>query len=99
MINLAVLLEDSAREVPARTAVIFNDVKLSYAAVNGAANQIANGLVGLGIKPGDKVALSCPNLPFFPIVYYGILKAGAVVVPLNVVATQPTSAIHKLVVP
>ena len=84
MINLAVLLEDSAREVPTRPAVIFNDVKLPYAAVNAAANQIANGLVGLGIKPGDKVALTCPNLPYFPIVYYGILKAGAVVVPLNV---------------
>ena len=94
MINLAVLLEDSAREVPARTAVIFNEVKLSYAAVNGAANQIANGLVGLGIKPGDKVALSCPNLPFFPIVYYGILKAGAVVVPLNVLLKGREIAYH-----
>ena len=63
MINLAVLLEDSAREAPAKTAIIFNDMKLPYAAVNAAANQIANGLVSLGIQPGDKVALSCPNLP------------------------------------
>ena len=94
MLNLSVLLEDSAREVPTRTAVIFNDVKLSYAAVNGAANQIANGLVGLGIKPGDKVALSCPNLPFFPIVYYGILKTGAVVVPLNVLLKGREIAYH-----
>ena len=53
MINLAVLLEDSAREAPAKTAIIFNDMKLPYAAVNAAANQIANGLVGLGIQLGS----------------------------------------------
>ena len=94
MLNLAVLLEDSAREVPAKTAVIFNDMKLSYAAVNAAANQIANGLVGIGIGPGDKVALTCPNLPFFPIVYYGILKTGAVVVPLNVLLKGREVAYH-----
>jgi long-chain acyl-CoA synthetase len=94
MLNLAVLLEDSAREVPTRTAVIFNDVKLPYAAVNAAANQVANGLVGIGIRPGDKVALSCPNLPFFPIIYYGILKAGGVVVPLNVLLKGREIAYH-----
>jgi long-chain acyl-CoA synthetase len=94
MLNLAVLLEDSAREVPTRTAVIFNDMKLPYAAVNAAANQVANGLVGIGIRPGDKVALSCPNLPFFPIIYYGILKAGGVVVPLNVLLKGREIAYH-----
>ncbi len=94
MLNLAVLLEDSAREVPGRDAVVFNDVKLNYAQVNGAANQVANGLSALGIQKGDKVALSCPNLPFFPIVYYGILKAGATVVPLNVLLKSREIAYH-----
>jgi len=94
MLNLAVLLEDSAREVPTRTAVIFNDVKLPYAAVNAAANQVANGLASLGVGPGDKVALTCPNLPFFPIIYYGILKAGATVVPLNVLLKGREIAYH-----
>ena len=47
-----------------------------------------------GIEPGDKVALSCPNLPYFPIVYYGILKAGAVVVPLNVLLKGREVAYH-----
>ena len=84
MLNLAILLEDSARNHPERTAVVLGDQRLSYAQVNAAANQVANLLVARGIGPGDKVALSCPNLPYFPIVYYGILKAGAVVVPLNV---------------
>ncbi|MEJ2749389.1 MAG: AMP-binding protein, partial [Anaerolineae bacterium] len=94
MLNLAVLLEDSAREKPTHTAVIFNETKLSYAAVNAAANQVANGLTGLGIQPGDKVALSCLNIPYFPIVYYGILKAGAVVVPLNVLLKPREIAYH-----
>ena len=94
MLNLAVFLEDSAREVPTRVAVIFNDTQLTYAQVNGAANQVANGLKAAGIEPGDKIALSCPNLPFFPIVYYGILKAGAVVVPLNVLLRPREIAYH-----
>jgi long-chain acyl-CoA synthetase len=84
MFNLATLLEETTRRLPDRIAVVFNDTRLTYAQVNGAACQVANALVELGIRPGDRVALSCPNLPYFPIVYYGILKAGAVVVPINV---------------
>src|SRR3954452_6181531 len=84
MLNLSVFLEDSARHHPDRAAVVLGDQRLSYAQVNAAANQIANLLVSRGIRPGDKVALSCPNVPYFPVVYYGILKAGAVVLPLNV---------------
>ncbi len=94
MLNLATLLEDSAREVPARIAVIFNETKLPYAAVNAAASQVANGLSALGIGRGDKVALSCLNIPYFPIVYYGILKAGATVVPLNVLLKTREIAYH-----
>jgi long-chain acyl-CoA synthetase len=84
VLNLSVLLEDSARKYPTRDAVVLGGSRLSYAQVDGAASQVANLLVSRGIRPGDTVALSCPNLPYFPIVYYGILKAGAVVVPLNV---------------
>ena len=94
MLNLSVLLEDSARRYPAREALVLGDTRLTYAQVNGAANQVANLLVERGIKPGDKVALSCPNLPYFPIVYYGILKAGAVVVPLNVLLKGREVAYH-----
>ncbi|MCW2780212.1 MAG: putative acyl-CoA synthetase [Marmoricola sp.] len=84
MYNLSILLEDSSRQFPDRDALVLGDTRLTYAQVNAAANQVANLLVSKGIERGDKVALSCPNLPFFPIIYYGILKAGAVVVPLNV---------------
>ncbi len=94
MLNLAILLEDSAREVPERTAVIFEETKLSYAEVNAAANQVANVLALAGIQRGDKIALSCQNVPYFPIVYYGILKAGAVVMPLNVLLKPREIAYH-----
>ncbi len=94
MLNLAMLLEDSTREVPKRTAVIFEDTELSYEELNATANQVANALVQLGIHRGDAVAISCQNIPYFPIVYYGILKAGAVVVPLNVLLKPREIAYH-----
>ena len=94
MSNLSSLLEGSAEAYPDRTAVVLGDTRLTYAQVNAAANQVANLLVSRGIEPGDKVALSCPNLPYFPIVYYGILKAGATVVPLNVLLKGREVAYH-----
>jgi long-chain acyl-CoA synthetase len=92
--NLAVMLEDSARKVPDRDAIVFRESRLTYAQVNAAANRVANLVVERGIRPGDKVALACPNVPYFPIIYYGILKAGAVVVPLNVLFKAREVAYH-----
>ncbi len=92
--NLASLLEDTAAAHPDRTAIVFGDTRLSYAAVNAVANQVANLLTSRGIEKGDKVALSCPNLPYFTLVYYGILKAGASVVPLNVLLKGREVAYH-----
>ncbi len=94
MLNLAVLLEDSARGVPDRIAVICGDARMTYAEVNTKASQVAHALREIGIERGDKVALSCPNLPFFPIIYYGILKIGAVVVPVNVLMKGREIAYH-----
>lgn len=94
MLNLAVVLEDSARRYPNHDAFIFMDTHLSYSQVNALANQVANGLRSKGVQPGDKVALSCPNLPYFPIIYYGILKAGAVVVPLSVLLKRHEITYH-----
>ncbi len=94
MLNLAVLLEDSARNVPDRTAVICGESQLTYAELDAKANQVANALKHFGIEKGQKIALSCANLPFFPIVYYGILKTGAVVVPLNILFKGREVAYH-----
>ncbi len=78
------MIEHHARLTPKKEAVIFGDNRINYGTLNTMANRVANALTEMGIGHGDKVALSCPNLPYFPIVYYGILKAGAVAVPLNV---------------
>ena len=94
MLNLAVLLEDSARSVPDRDAVVCGPARLTYAELDAAASRVAAGLAARGIGPGDQVALSCPNLPWFPIAYHGILKAGATVVPLNVLLTEREIAYH-----
>src|SRR4051812_41010279 len=92
--NLSSLLENSATRYPEREAVVIGDTRLTYAAVNSFANMVANLLVSRGIQPGDKVAISCPNLPFFTVVYFGILKAGATVVPLNVLLKAREVAYH-----
>src|SRR5690606_25708876 len=94
MLNLAIVLEDSVRQAPDRTAAVFGDMRLPYSMVNTLANQVANLLASRGIGRGDKVALACPNLPYFPFVYYGILKAGATVVPLNVLFQANEIAYH-----
>ncbi|WP_314173873.1 long-chain-fatty-acid--CoA ligase [Streptomyces winkii] len=94
MLNLAVVLENSAREHPDREALILGDTRMSYAEVDAAASRIAAALAAHGISPGDRVAVSCPNLPYFPCVYFGALKAGAVVVPLNILLTDREIAYH-----
>jgi long-chain acyl-CoA synthetase len=94
MLNLSVLLEDSARRYPDKEAFIFNETTLTYAQINAAANQGAGGLQKMGIQAGDKVALSCLNVPYFPMVYFGILKAGAAVVPLSVTIKRSEVAYH-----
>jgi long-chain acyl-CoA synthetase len=94
VLNLAVLLEDSARNVPHRVAVACGPDRLTYAELDAKASQVAGALAARGVGPGDHVALSCPNVPYFPVVYYGILKAGATVVPLNILLTEREIAYH-----
>src|SRR4051794_14672332 len=83
-LNLAAVLEHSARLRPDSVAITFGSDHLTYGELNAKAGDLAAGLHAIGIRAGDHVALSCPNLPYFPIAYFGILKAGAAVVPINV---------------
>ncbi|MCC6693987.1 MAG: long-chain fatty acid--CoA ligase [Candidatus Hydrogenedentes bacterium] len=95
MFNIATLLETSARVKPDKTAIVFGGhIRLTYKQVNEMANQVANGLQAAGVRKGDKVAVTCPNLPYFPILTYGILKAGAALVPLNVLLKHREIAYH-----
>ena len=84
MLSLASLVSEHARVSPERTAMRLGETTYSYGQLEGMASAVARYLVAQGLEVGDKVALSCPNLPFFPAVYYGVLRAGMVVVPLNV---------------
>src|SRR5262245_3224342 len=81
--TLPELLLDRAAQHPQRPAVIFYNRVLSYRRLADAASRCAAALAGLGVRPGDRVALLLPNTPQFVIVYYGALLAGAVVVPTN----------------
>ena len=94
MLNLAVVLEESAKRYPHKAAFTIMDSALTYTQINNAASRVAHGLKAIGIEKGDKVALSCPNLPYFPILYYGILKAGAIVVPLSILLKKDEIAYH-----
>jgi long-chain acyl-CoA synthetase len=94
MLNLSGLLEESAFAFPNQVAFQYEETKLTYAQTNALANQVANGLVALGIQKNDKVVLDCVNVPYFPVIYYGILKTGAVVVPINVMLKTEEIAYH-----
>ncbi|WP_329542957.1 long-chain-fatty-acid--CoA ligase [Streptomyces sp. NBC_01358] len=94
MLNLSSLLEHSAREHPGRIALVLGDTRLTYAQLLARSRAIAGALRRRGIGKGDRVALSCPNVPDFPAAYFGILRVGAVVVPLNVLLRPQEVAYH-----
>ena len=93
-LNLASVIEHHARLAPAKEAIVWNEMRFTYGQLNGLANRVANALTEMNIGHGDKVALVCPNLPFFPIVYYAILKVGAAVVPLSILFKPREIAYH-----
>ncbi len=83
MTNLASNLLATAAKSPERTAIILNENSLSFAELDAASAQMAGYLVAQGIEPGDRVALMVPNVPAFAVIYYGVLRIGGVVVPMN----------------
>ena len=87
--NLAVTLRESARRVPDKPAMILGDTRISYAVLNGLSDLVAANLSAGGLAAGDRVGLQLPNIPEFVIAYFGILKAGGVVVPMNVLLKAP----------
>jgi long-chain acyl-CoA synthetase len=77
------VLDETAKEYPNEVYTIFNDATRTYAQVKDTADRIANFLVSRGIQKGDRVAIFLPNLPHYPAIFFGILKAGAVCVTCN----------------
>ncbi len=81
--NLALNLTATAADHPDRVALKMDDEVHTYAGLNGASALFAGWLESKGFQPGDRVALSLPNIPAFVIVYYGVLRMGGIVVPMN----------------
>jgi len=79
-IPLQHLLRSAVRRFPNRAAIYFEGARFSYRKVNHEANRFANALIAMGIGKGARVVLYLPNIPQAVIAFYGIIKAGAVVV-------------------
>ena len=93
-LNLSSVLEHSARLTPERVAITIGTHHLTNAELEAQSTRVAAGLHALGVRAGETVALSCPNVPWFPIAYFGILKSGAAAVPLNVLLKPREIAYH-----
>jgi long-chain acyl-CoA synthetase len=87
--NLSTMLRESTLAHPDKVAIILDEHRLAYAMVDHAADRVAQLLRDSGIAPGTPVGLMLPNVPQFPIVYFGILRAGCVAVPMNVLLKAP----------
>jgi hypothetical protein len=83
MTNLASSLTTTAANAPGSTAIAIGGNHLPYAALFGAAAKLAGELTAAGIEPGDRVALILPNVPAYPVAFFGTLLAGGTVVPMN----------------
>jgi long-chain acyl-CoA synthetase len=92
--NLAQLLTDSSRRDPDHVAIKLDDVELTYAQLDGASAHVVGLLRDHGFVAGDRVGIMLPNVPYFPVVYYGVLRAGGVVVPMNVLLRKREVAFY-----
>lgn len=86
-------LDESARKYPDRACTIFKGAVISFKEMNDITDHIAAGLTGMGVKKGDRIGIFMPNIPQFVMAYFGILKAGGVVVAIN--PTYPVNEVLK----
>src|SRR5215472_15909353 len=82
------LLDQAVQNHSDQTAIIYYGTRLNYARLSSLANRFASALQSLGVKKGDRVAIALPNIPQYPMAFYGALLAGAVVVPTNPLYTE-----------
>ncbi len=92
--NLAITLHESAKRWPGQLAVISDQGSMTYAELDAASDRVATNLRRHGVEPGVAVGLQLPNIPQFLLAYFGILKAGGVVVPMNVLLKAPEIAFY-----
>ena len=84
MTNLAGIATKTAERVPEAIAYKLDDLEINWQAVDEGSARVAGLLKAKGLEPGDRVGIMLPNVPYFPVVYYGVLRAGGAVVPMNV---------------
>jgi long-chain acyl-CoA synthetase len=94
MSNLAEILATTVGEHGDRVAIALDDIKLNYAVVDQAAARAAGLLRDAGVGPGDRVGIMLPNVPYFPFVFFGAMRLGAVVVPMNPLLKEREVAFH-----
>src|SRR5215213_6261454 len=82
--NLASLLTETAERIPESIAYKLDDAEVSWQAAEEGSARVAGLLKAKGLEPGDRVGIMLPNVPYFPIAYFGVLRAGGAVVPMNV---------------
>jgi long-chain acyl-CoA synthetase len=83
-VNLAELLTNSAAEHRDHVALKLDDFEVSYGQLDEASGRVAGLLSEKGVTRGDRVGIMLPNVPYFAMCYYGVLRSGCVVVPMNV---------------
>jgi len=88
-VPLYYFLEESARKYPDKPCTIFKGATISYKEMDLLTDKVAAALAALGVKKGDRVGVFMPNTPQFVMAYFGILKAGGVVVATNPLYTPP----------
>jgi long-chain acyl-CoA synthetase len=93
-LNLASIVAESAERSPDAPAIRLGDAELSYAELDDRSARLASLLTEKGIGPGDRVGVMLPNVPDFPVAYYGVLRAGAIVVPMNVLLKRREIAFY-----
>jgi len=81
--NLKSMLEEAAGRYGEKTSIISGNCRMSYAELDEASNKVANTLLELGVGKGERVAMLLLNSPQFVVVYFGIIKTGAIAVPLD----------------
>ena len=81
--NLATILLDTAREHGERTAMKLDDKVMSYELLEQGSARLAALLRDKGVSRGDRVGVMLPNVPYFAVCYYGVLRVGGIVVPMN----------------
>ena len=92
--NLAGNLAQTATQFGDRPALRLNDKTITYRHLDDRSARVATLLGSFGIRPGDRVGLMMPNVPEFAMAYYGILRAGAVVVPMNTLLKEREVAFY-----